>query len=183
MKKKLITTYLIFIFSITLSAEILNTDKEIEIFEGSVMQGVAAAIGENKRPIKFKNIHWGMSIDQIKGEMRSQFNPCYELNGVYMCGGIFGITLLTYQNIIVFPCFSFNGCSYSPSELVDLLGDRLELNEWEPRYMLGGEAGEYYCARGAAKDLICTGKNLQNNPNDIHAVYLMKGSLGAELDF
>tara|TARA_B100000886_G_scaffold250467_1_gene176649 strand:+ start:1768 stop:2253 length:486 start_codon:yes stop_codon:yes gene_type:complete len=160
-KKRLITIYLIFIFSITLSAE----------------------IAENKRPIEFKNIHWGMSIDQIKGEMRSQFNPCYELDGVYMCGGIFGVTLLTYQNIIVFTCFSFNGCSYSPSELRDLFGKRLELNEWEPRYMLGGEAGEYYCARGAAKDLICTGKHSQNNPADINVVYLMKGSLGAELDF
>ena len=133
--------------------------------------------------IVFSDLHWEMSEEEIKEAMNTKSNGlCTDLGLAVTCFVNNFNTLLLLDSAnerIYFSCGVYNGCSYSPKEMSEIIGKRLGLRDWEYQVEYGGAYGQFYCAKGKAGDKICTGKTLGEDGTTQIGVYLAKGALGS----
>tara|TARA_Y100001935_G_scaffold250578_1_gene250954 strand:+ start:252 stop:1904 length:1653 start_codon:yes stop_codon:yes gene_type:complete len=138
--------------------------------------------------IVFSDLHWEMSEEEIKEAMNTKSNGvCTDMGLVVTCFVNNFNTLLILDSVnerIYFSCGVYNGCSYSPEEMSEIIGKRFGLRDWEYQIEFGGVYGQFYCAKGKAGDKICTSKTVGEDGTTQNGVYLAKGALGSSgLDF
>ena len=133
--------------------------------------------------IVFSDLHWEMSKKEIKETMNTKSNGlCTDMGLAVTCfvNAFNNLLVLDSVNeIIYFSCGIYNGCSYSPKEMSEIIGERLGLRDWQYQIEFGGAYGQFYCAKGKAGDKICTSKNIGNDGSTNYGVYLAKGALGS----